>query len=189
MNVVSRGKKLCLLKKMKIIIQTAPEKKSVLYFFVVKTWQFLLLIILILASILNSYTEKVTSTTSPGVYITLGTIFVLVLIFNYFFTKKSIKGYKYIITNKKKVIIIYGFLGKNKRIIPYHQISDINQSSNFIENLMGYSTIYIDSTSFSANRTRANKKTQKMEGLTDENADHIMGIISKYIVESPKSVS
>lgn len=90
-----------------------------------------------------------------------------------FLQKKSIKGYKYIIT-KKKVIIIYRFLGKNKRIIPYHQISDINQSSNFIENLMGYSTIYIDSTSFSANRARANNKTQKMEGLTDENADHIM---------------
>lgn len=71
----------------KIIIQTAPEK-PVLYFFLVKTWHFLLLIILILASILKNYTEKVTSTTSPGVYITPGTIFVLVLIFNYFFTKK-----------------------------------------------------------------------------------------------------
>lgn len=54
---------------------------------------------------------------------------------------------------------------------------------------MGYSTIYIDSTSLSTNRARSNKKTQKMEGLTDENVDHIMGIISKYIVDSPKSVS
>ena len=83
--------------------------------------------------------------------------------------------------------------GKNKRIIPYHQISDINQSSNFIENLMGYlmgySTVYIDWTSFYTNRARANKKTQKMEGLTDENVDHIIGIISKYIVDSHKSVS
>ena len=59
----------------KIIIQTAPEKKSVLYFFLVKTWHFLILIILILVSILKNYAENVTSTTGPGFYICIVSYF------------------------------------------------------------------------------------------------------------------
>ena len=105
-------------------------------------------------------------------------------------------AYHYVVTSQR-VIIRYGFIALNQRMIPLSQINDVNMQSTFFERLFGLGSVYIDTLgtllgpgSVLSNAIRGGgnssrgglmNNTSRLEGLTYAQCDEVMNAISSHI--------
>jgi uncharacterized membrane protein YdbT with pleckstrin-like domain len=101
-------------------------------------------------------------------------------------SKLVVNAYTYTITNQR-IIIRYGLITLNQRIIPFSQINDINMQSSLLERIFGLGSVYLDTITTDINnfyRRRPSNimnNTGRLEGLTHQDCDEIMNLISSHI--------
>ncbi len=101
-------------------------------------------------------------------------------------SKLVVNAYTYTITNQR-IIIRYGLITLNQRIIPFSQINDINMQSSLLERIFGLGSVYLDTITTDINnfyrRSPSNimNNTGRLEGLTHQDCDEIMNLISSHI--------
>lgn len=101
-------------------------------------------------------------------------------------SKLVVKAYSYTITNQR-IIIRFGLIVLNQRIIPLSQINDVNMQSSVLERLFGLGSVYLDTITTNMNnfyRRRPSSlmnNTGRLEGLNHEQCDEVMNIISAHV--------
>ncbi|QIW09811.1 PH domain-containing protein [Francisella sp. LA112445] len=168
-----------------ILLELKPNKSSIIYFFIIKLWHSSFLIIAIAVMFFSKLNK--TTINHDMLTNTVLVIFVLLIIYfivAWFFIRRIINGYSYIITNQR-CILKYGFLYLNRRDIPYRNINDVNLRSNIIEKAFGLGSVYINdiSTAMRVN-TRVSNNTCRMEGLTLDECEKAMDLINENIQKS-----
>jgi uncharacterized membrane protein YdbT with pleckstrin-like domain len=185
-------------------LEIKPHGLSVWYFVLASMGRFLHLIIMFLLVVLMSFishyfnseygsswsifsfiAERIGLKTETIMMLSLG---LLVLIFLGLFglSKLVVNAYTYTITNQR-IIIRYGLITLNQRIIPFSQINDINMQSSILERIFGLGSIYLDTITTNLNnfyRRRSSNimnNTGRLEGLTHQDCDEVMNIISAHI--------
>jgi membrane protein YdbS with pleckstrin-like domain len=183
----------------KILLTLKPASKAAIYFFFAKLGRiFLSLAAIIALWFFNmhrgyySYRDlwlsrdiiAATHLHTLSLDVIVVAIFLLAATITYAFLKRAVNSYVYIVTNQR-VVLRYGFLTINTRIIPFNQISDVNSRVTWLGNQLGLSTVYIDTVGTVMPRNgRASNNTTRMEGLTQKEADEAMQVISKAMQQS-----
>lgn len=179
----------------KILLRLKPQQVSSWYWVFSRMWHGLFVIVLVaiflLADLNNpGSTGKDTLSFVMQHSVILSAVVVVLLVLMllgaYVFFRLVVRAYDYCITNQR-VIISYGFLSINHRIIPLSKINDVNTRASLFERLFGIVSVYLDTlgTLSSAisfgRRSRAFNNSTRFEGLTPEQADEAMTIISSII--------
>ncbi|PHQ82271.1 MAG: hypothetical protein COB66_00610 [Coxiella sp. (in: Bacteria)] len=120
-----------------------------------------------------------------GVFVGLLVVAVVLFFLIYLWARMATKKYDYCITNQR-CILTSGFLSLNKRMIPYSSVNDVNMRTSLVERLFGLTSVYLDSigTMMSGSRFRSgsnSNNTTRLEGITMEDCDKVMEIVSKHI--------
>jgi membrane protein YdbS with pleckstrin-like domain len=88
----------------------------------------------------------------------------------------TVPQYRYIFTDQR-CIIYSGFIGVNKRVIPYNRIADVNIQQGTVEALFKLSTVFIDEQAMNYSQGTW------IGGLSINDADEITKIISQHITK------
>jgi uncharacterized membrane protein YdbT with pleckstrin-like domain len=184
-----------------ILIDTKPSSAVIWYWLLGKMGLLILLLfVLVLSSIHANFLSifnffNIDSSFSS--YLTDALVIVIFLVIiggGYLWFWLVANGYHYVVTNQR-VIIRYGFILLNQRMIPLAQINDVNMQSTLVERFFGLGSVYIDTlatllgsgsliaNAFSGVSSRRSlmNNTSRLEGLSSAQCDEIMGIISAHI--------
>ena len=175
-----------------ILAQAKPNASVSLYWLISRIGRSALSILILLALLYFQTPDKghlhlnipALSLLSHTTIVTLaiaGLLLAIYALFHY-----AAKNYQYVVTSER-VILTYGFLSINTRVIPYNKINDINVRASFFERLFGLASVNIDciGTMLSSNRRRAGNNTTTMEGLTPEQCNHMLEVVSEQMTKKP----
>lgn len=174
-----------------ILLEIKPDTSSVNYFFLSKCWHIAIIIIWVAFFVLtdgdNSASESYDKLSNLMVGLSyqvetgLVILILLILLVIRSFIKRMINGYDYVITNQR-VILHYGFLAINRRVLSYDRITDIDMRSGFVERLFGFGSVYLDTTvSMLSNNSSLGANTTRLEGLSLDDCEQVMHSISEQI--------
>ncbi|WP_044247524.1 PH domain-containing protein [Francisella hispaniensis] len=165
----------------KILLELKPSSLSIKYFFISRFWHGSLVIMIMAITFFSKMEKNVITFNFINAMLITSVILMTYFILGWFFIKKVVQSYNYIITNQR-CILKYGFLYLNRRDISYPNINDINLKSNITEKIFGLGSVYLNdiNTSIRAN-TRISNNTCRMEGLTLIECERVMDLISENI--------
>ena len=176
-----------------VLLNIKPSKSSALYFLLAKCGRGILIFFAL--GVLLYFDYGANSIIKPlmhfcnklfdSLHYELIPIIIVLLAGLYYWLRMTINGYDYVITNHR-IIVCFGFITKNTRIIPYRQLNDINSQASLLERFFGLETIYLDtvSNSLNLNRRRSGNNSTRLEGLTPTVSQEAMEIMSKYLVSA-----
>ena len=104
----------------------------------------------------------------------------------YMWCNKMAQNYHYVVTNQR-CVLHYGMLSLSRSMIPIHNIMDIDMQATFFERLFGMGSVYVDNigtfTGQMMGGIGAISVTSRLEGLTLEECEQVMNLLSKMIAE------
>lgn len=101
-------------------------------------------------------------------------IIIFYMLTSFFRNSIIIPNCRYILTNQRCIFQLgTGFKGLQKKSIPYARVSDINIIQGFIQSFFGTTNIFIEE--------QPNGETSLLIGLSAEDADKVMSIISSNV--------
>ncbi len=196
-----------------VLMELKPAERAAWYFMISRTWHFLLVIVVLgvwtlmvsaqnpeashsFSRLLNLITQGFFQRAGLENLSNLVFIVFLLLILGlmYVYFLFAVRGYSYVVTNQR-LIISYGFIVLNHRIIPLEKINDLNMNATLFERMFGLGSVYIATlgTLFSGfngsmnnrgglmgtNRSGFSNNTTRLECLSLAQCDEVMAVISK----------
>ncbi len=181
----------------KLLLHLKPNKSSAFYFLISKFSRKALGLIVLISFLYFNFANGFGPAKHGGNYGLLQSIeaklgalhywliviIAIIIIGYYFWFRKVVSSYDYLITNQR-CILRYGLVNLNTRVIPYKQISDINARASFVERFFNQESVYINciGTAINSNRRAIGNNATRMEGLSTEESREALDIISKLIV-------
>jgi len=195
-----------------VLMELKPAERAAWYFMVSKTWHVLFLLIfaffwmfaaaswggqksqntwMLFDYLAKDLSQKLGINASGALFLIIAIVLIFGLIYIFFLS--VIRGYSYVITNQR-MIISYGFIVLNHRIIPLEKINDLSMNATLFERIFGLGSVYVSTlgTLFSGFNGMANStgfmgggrssfanNSTRLECLSLEQCDEVMAVISK----------
>jgi membrane protein YdbS with pleckstrin-like domain len=163
----------------KVVLECRP--RDALVTFAIYRGIFQMLILLILYIIIGLLGSNSGAKTNPQYFaffhkaITFGVM--LLFLYGgilYLINTIAVPQFRYIFTDQR-CIIYSGFIGVNKRVIPYNRIADVNIRQGTVEALLSLSTVFIDEQAMNYSNGAW------IRGLDMYDAEEITKIVSAHI--------
>lgn len=175
-----------------ILLELKPQPVSAWYWLFTRMWHVIWLAFLLLILVQVQFHHAALSQ-AGGLFSQIPIApallaFALLIGLGYLFFRMVVQGYDYTITNQR-IILKYGFISLNTRIIPLNQISDVNMRANLIERLFGFGSVYIDcigTISMTFRRSGAMSNTTRLEGISNADCEKAMEVISREIAKNKR---
>lgn len=173
----------------KIIFECSPQQSLVGYLLIqkslkmiIKTIIWILLIVgyLYYSLTKNNHTDNVHFSMSNlhigQISLLIVAIILLLTVCSYYWLSIIVSRYKYIFTDQR-CLIYSGFIGINKKVIPYNRIADVDILQGTLEALFGISNVLIDEQAMNvANRLF-------LYGLSMDDAEQVTHVVSDHITK------
>jgi uncharacterized membrane protein YdbT with pleckstrin-like domain len=98
----------------------------------------------------------------------------LYIAFLYVINIVALDQYRYVFTDQR-CIIYSGLVGKDKKVIPYNRIADVELQQSTVEALMGLSSVFINEQAMNIS------KLTWVKGLAMKDAEQITKVLSQHI--------
>jgi membrane protein YdbS with pleckstrin-like domain len=138
----------------------------------------LLILYILLCCIFDSHIGADTDPQEVAYFHKAITLGVMLLFFYfgllYLINTIAVPQFRYIFTDQR-CIIYSGFIGVNKRVIPYNRIADVNIRQGTVEALLSLSTVFIDEQAMNYSNGAW------IRGLDMNDAEEITKIVSAHI--------
>jgi len=170
-----------------ILLTLRPKVRTAWYWFIGRSWRVILTVVALIVIVgMNTDASPYANMFGlPRIYLVGLGLFVTVLMLLLVWYHLVSLAYRYIITNKR-IILKYGLLSLNTRIIPYRQVADVTMHASFFERLCGLRSVNINTIGtllggLRPNRRRVANNTTRLEGLSAQECERALVLISQQM--------
>jgi membrane protein YdbS with pleckstrin-like domain len=160
----------------KIEVDVKPDDTSLAYYLTIRG----LIFNVIIAIVASCMAAAISSDNVPFQISKIVLVFLFVVIFlsliSLIGNTIKVPKLRYVLTDQR-CIVYSGFIGINKKVVPYNRVADVNITQGSIESMFGFSTVEVDEQAMNF------AGITSLIGLSREDAEQITEVISKHITK------